>query len=959
MDQTCLSVTLRGASRLALCLALAAPALAFGGAVHAASAQDQPVVLAPATEDLDVADEDAEVSGNIIVTGSRVVSNGFASPTPVMVIDSTKLQVDAPTTIGEVLVRLPGFRDYNSPEQRGRFAGGAQFSIDLRGLGGERTLLLLDGRRLNTGNTNLIPMSMIDRVDVVTGGASSAYGSDAVAGVVNLVTRDRYDGMRVGAQYGITEEGDGEERAFSVLGGASFADDRIHLIAGGDYADSNPVDSIYSRDWAADNQFNVSFGPDRAAGTPAQGFLSDLTYGSQAPGSLIISGPLADTAFDANGQPYAFEPGTRYGNLMQGGANPTINPGSSQYIVQPVERYAMLGRLTFDLTDDTSLFVEAGYGRQDTYSYTAHYQTGSFRVNIDNPYIPDPIRTQMQQLGLTSIALGRVHTDVGDPRGRVNTGTYDSSRFVFGGRGTLAESVDWDFYLQHGESDTLFEMPVDVSPPNLLAALYAIPGPDGEPICGPVETNPNLTAAQRAAVQPGCVPFNPFGVNQRSQAALDYVTHYAFSGTHDKQDVGALNLRFEPFSTWAGPIAMASGVEIRKEKVATRTNPLALVSGNSLFNPTPYEGERTVKEAYLEALIPLAQDTSWADDLNINVAGRITDYSTSGTVKTWKIGFSYATPFGLLARATRSRDIAAPSLANLFAPGSLGSVLNGGVNPFNGQTGRVSALSGGNADLEPEVADTWTAGLVYQPEWLPGFGLSVDYYDIEIANVIATPSASDVLNRCAAGVQAYCDLIVTDESPFGIAYLRLTPSNLAERKATGMDFELSYRQPADGLFAGLGGDLSFRALASYVQHLRIIDAGGPVERAGSGIAGLPNWTVNVDTGYTGDRFSTNLNFRWFSTLKYDTTLVGPEDEGYDPAAGNSITSNRFPSRLYVNLSATLTLLEQASGKLELFGNINNLLDTNPPEYALPAFFQGGNPYSIKGRFYRIGARYEF
>jgi hypothetical protein len=257
------------------------------------------------------------------------------------------------------------------------------------------------------------------------------------------------------------------------------------------------------------------------------------------------------------------------------------------------------------------------------------------------------------------------------------------------------------------------------------------------------------------------------------------------------------------------------------------------------------------------------------------------------------------------------------------------------------------------------VADTWTAGVVYQPEWLPGFGMSVDYYDIEIADVIATPSAADVLNRCGAGVQAYCNLIVTDNSPFGIAYVRLTPSNLAERRATGTDIELNYRLNADRLFASLPGDFSFRALGSYVKHLRLIDAGGPVERAGSGIGGLPEWTVNFDAGYTSQRFSTNLNFRYFNTLKYDSTLVGPEDAGYDPAAGNSVTTNRFPGRLYTNLSASLTLPTPSSSQLQVFANVNNLFDTNPPKYALPAFFQGGNPYPVRGRFYRLGVRYEF
>jgi outer membrane receptor protein involved in Fe transport len=932
---------LSGAITFALCAAFANPTLAWGAEARTTTGEGG---------------DDFE---EVVVTGTRVAAEGFASPTPLTVIDAAKLEATAPPNVGEVLVRLPGFRDLNSSEQRGRFTGGTQFSIDLRGLGAGRTLLLMDGRRLSSGNTNLIPMSMVQRVDVVTGGASSAYGSDAVAGVVNFIMRDHYDGLKVHAQYGVSEEGDGEEQTFSLLGGSSFMDNRLHVVVGGEYSDAKPLGTIYSRDWAEDDQFLVSFGPNRAPGTPAQGFRSNLTYGSQTPGSLVLSGPLAETAFDADGTPYAFQAGPRYGNLMEGGGTPTLNPGASQFLAQPLERYAVLGRATFDVSDRTSVFVEASHGYQDTYGYITYYQTGRFTVGIDNPFIPAATRGQMQQLGQTSLPLGRVHTDLGDDQGRLQRGSWDSTRYVLGARGRWFDSLDWDAYFQHGESTGLNEVPRDVSPANLLAAFYAVPGPDGTPICGPVATNPNLTDAQRAGVQPGCVPFNPFGVGTRSEEALDYVTHHAWSGTLEKQDVAAFNLRFKPFSTWAGAVSAATGVEARKESVRTSSNPLALVSGNSLFNNIPYRGSHDVKEAYIEGLVPLAADNAWADAVDLNVAARITDYSTSGTVETWKVGMTYATPFDVRLRGTRSRDIAAPSMADLFSAGGLGSVLNGGVNPFNGQTGRVSALTGGNPDLQPEVADTWTAGLVYQPAWLPGFGMSVDYYDIEIADVIATPSASDVLNRCAGGVQAYCDLIVTDSSPFGIAYVRLTAANLAQRRATGTDIELNYRMNADRLISSLPGEFSLRGLASYVKHLRLIDAGGPVERAGSGLGGLPQWSANFDVGYTSERFATTVNVRYFNTLKYDSTLVGPEDAGYDPDAGNSVTTNRFPSRTYTNWSASVNLPTQSATQLQLFVNVSNLFDKDPPRFALPAFFQGGNPYSLKGRFYRAGVRYEF
>ena len=900
---------------------------------------------------------------DIVVTGSRVARSGFASPTPLTIIDSVKLQSSGQVSIGESLVRLPAFRDTDSPEQAGRFAGGGQGLLDLRGLGAVRTLLLVDGRRFvatnpdGTIDSNLIPASLVERVDVVTGGASSAYGSDAVAGVVNMVLKEKLDGVVGKAQYGISQRGDAIEKSFSLAAGTSLLDDRLHVIVGGDLSLSKGTGTIYSRDWSADEEWLIPYPTNRAAGQPARAFASNVTYGAMTPGSLVLSGPLAGTAFGPGGTPYPFQRGQLVGNVMIGGSNPGINPAGNYLMVQPVDRYAVLGRVTFDINNDTHIFAEASYGHHKTSGWVTWFQSPSLIINGDNPYIPAATRAEMQRLGLNSLTVGRINTDLGG--GRFHVENYDTQRYVAGASGKILDAVDWDVYFTHGQATLREEVPIDVLPANLLAAVYAVPGPNGQPVCGPLATNPNLTAAQRAIVTPNCVPFNVFGENSRSADALNYVLEEAGFRNVIKQDVVALNLRAKPFSTWAGPVAVAIGAEARRESVKVTSDALSLVRAHTLFNQAPYTGSASVKEAYAELLVPLAADAGWAKSLNLDLAGRVTDYSTSGTVVTWKAGLAYETPFGLRLRATRSRDIRAPSLEELFGAGTFGSFLNGARNPFTGATGSLNGQTGGNPNLKPEIANTLTFGFTYQPSWAPGLGMSIDAYDIKIAGVITTPTAADVISRCASNDQRYCDLIVTDNTAFGISHVLLKPANLSERWANGLDFELSYQLPGDSIASWLPGQFSVRALATWIRHFQTTDAGVTIERAGSGIGGSPTWTYNVDFGYTSERFSANLNLRGLNGIKWDSTALGPEDQGYDPTSPVSVNKNRFPAAAYLNLSASYDLIRSGDRRLQLFGSINNLLDKDPPAYALVAFNNGGNPYGVVGRYFRTGVRFQY
>jgi outer membrane receptor protein involved in Fe transport len=893
----------------------------------------------------------------VVVTGSRLTA-GFSAPTPVTVVGGPQLEQRAATIIGEVLNELPAFRQTTNPTQLQRAPIGAQSVADLRGLGVQRTLTLVNGRRHvathpnGTMDLSQLPTSLVERVEVVTGGASAAYGSDAVAGVVNVILADRLEGVRGSVQYGVSDRGDAKEPSISLGGGFSFAGGRGHIVVGGDYANNKGVGTMYSRTWGREPGV-VAFGANRAAGLPAQGFMTDVTYSAMAAGGLINTpGPLRGITFDANGQPTPFQYGQVFSTLMIGGSNPGANPAGNWPLMQPHERYSVLALGNYELTPNLTVYVEAGFGRNTMDGFTSFDQSASITILRDNPFLPVSLRNQMVAGNIPSFTMGRLYTE----RGKPVLGSSETKRIVGGFKGRVFGDWRWDAYFQTGESDGR-NTRIQVAAGNLGAAVYAIAGPNGTPICGPLATNPNLNATTRAQVEPGCVPIDLFGAGRPSQAALDYI-----DGTYDTkenyhQKVAALNLDGEPFSTWAGPVQLAIGAEYRRERVSSLADPLSQQAGFIASNGSTYAGGISVKEAYAEIGVPLARDLAWAKSLDFNAAARRTDYSASGAVTTWKVGLTYEPSDEVRFRATRSRDIRAPSLLELFNAGG-SSNLASFVNVVNGQTGPLRASTEGNPDLVPEIADTFTAGVVLQPSWSWASGLraSVDYYAIKVDGVITTPAQTDVIRECAKGDQRYCALITFDNTPFGIAFMRRVPLNLNKLVTKGFDIEVSYRLPLSNF--DLPGRVDVRALATWVDDLTTTDFTGSIDRAGAGSGGVPEWTANLTLAYSLNRFSTSLQARYTSPIKADATLIGPNEPNYDPRLVNSVNRNLFPASLYFNLSAQYEIISNGKRRLQVFGLINNLLDADPPAASRPAI-ESGNPYDVVGRYFKVGMRFGF
>jgi iron complex outermembrane receptor protein len=920
---------------------------------------------------------------DIIVTGTRL-SSGFTAPTPVSVVSQEQLNVRATGTIAETLFEIPAIRATTGQgaNQRGTINAG-QALLDLRGLGRQRTLTLINGRRIvgtsgdGSFDTNMVPSILVERTDVVTGGASAAYGSDAVAGVVNFVTNQRLDGITGKAQYGVSEAGDGQEYVLGLAMGKSFADDRLHIVIGGEYARGLGAADIYSRDWGRKDGALVSLTANRPAGTPAF-LLTGNAQSAISPGGLITSCvqgatvlagaacPVYGTTFNSAGTPVPFEFGSPVGSTtMVGGGN--RGHWVDQYITlrQGYKRYAGMGTISYDLSENVTAKLELMGGSYQVESQSVFYvaPANSIRIGRDNPFLPDELAAQMDLSGLSEIRMARQNEDLGGIK------PHNRSKFLqgsFGLEGNIFDDWKWDATVGYGDSKFTYRASDFLILPNYYAALYAVRDGSGNIVCGPTATNPmlaNLTPAQRAVIQSGCVPFNPFGPKQSSDAAYDYIYGESARTDHFQRTDAAFNLSGSPFSTWAGPVSLAVGYEYRRDKLAsTVPDDIEALSAASAFFATNFKeggGAITVNEGYVEIGVPLLDEDSGLGVLDFNGAIRYADYSTSGGATTWKVGATYDPIPGVRFRGTVSRDIRAPNIPELFVPGVEG--LSQVTRPDTGVSGQTRTQSVPNPNLQPEKADTYTFGVVLQPEsFLRGLRFSADYFDITINDVITSVPTQEVLRRrfpaTGQGDTSFDPFIVFDNSALGFSLLGSPLLNLNTQKTSGVDFELAYRLPDFGI-----GQFTLGANATWTRRLETInDAGSSLGQLAGVSTGVPKWRATANLAYDSGRLNTVLTARYTSSFKLRHDLLDPSDDGYDPASALSINDNRLPASVYFSLSTNVRLTEEKGGPT-LFLVVDNLFDKDPPlgSYLALQAVGGANPYDVLGRSFRVGFRFKY
>lgn len=921
----------------------------------------------------------------VVVTGSRIQNSGMTSPTPLTVLNADQFKQTAPSSVDDIIAQLPAMRMNSGPNQVQRNAGSistGQSVTNLRGLGGQRTLMLIDGQRpvptnaQGTTSTSIIPVELVRRLEVVTGGASAAYGSDAVAGVVNFILKDKIEGLQGSVYAGRSMRGDNNEIGFSLATGVSLMEDRLRIIAGGDYNDNDGVGNIYSRGWSAVEPGNsgtpLAFGATRAAGTPAFGWANGVEYATQTPGGVINTARTAtgatvtllnQQAFAADGSLYRLVRGPVFGNLMiNSSSNPIATPIAQWNLKQPLEQLSTMAKAVYDVNETATAWAQASYAWANVFTLSQYHQTPTVTILQSNPYLPNQVRTLMAANNIASFDMGRVDTEW---LGTSGDNTYWTFQASTGLKGKVFEKFNWDLSYNYGKS-VIDSKIYGTREANLAAAEYAVLDGAGNIVCGPVATNPNFAAArlgntiQPGLVQPGCVPLNPFGPGNASQAARDYVAGLEFTKNDIIRHDVALNFGGTLFDLPAGAVAFAAGAEYRRDTLEQTADPLQILGLYSSGNNKSYSGKNNVKEAYAEVEVPLLKDVTGFEALGVNGAVRRTDYKTSGAVTTWKVGGTWEPIDGVLLRITRSRDIRAPSLSELFSLGGI-SATGSFVNPFNGQSARLPVQTTGNPDLVPERADTFSFGGTWQSRSGPlsGLRLSADYYNIKIKDVIASVGATDILQRCFQNVTTYCSAITFDNSAFGIAKVFTQPFNQSVLEAEGVDFEVGYRTDLD--VVNLPGSVDFNLYVTHLAHLKTTDRPGPlgitVDNAGVQ-AGQSKWVGMAYINYRLEPFTVGLQARAFSPIRYSALFFGPGQDGYDPTLSTSINKNVFPAHVYFNLNGAYDF-ERFGKKFQLYANVANLLDKDPPAYAIAAINLGGNPYDYVGRTFKVGLRFGF
>ena len=937
----------------------------------------------------------------VMVTGSRIVSSGYSQPTPTSVIGAEEIEKDASPNLFNTIAELPvlqgstGRKTFVNSTSSGA-TGLSSFS--LRNLGTIRTLTLLDGQRVTPANVTGVvdvsqfPQLLVQRVDVVTGGASASYGSDAIGGVVNFVTDKKFEGLKTNVEAGRTTYDDDDSITAQAAWGSAFLNDRLHVQLSGEYGKEDGVPSggfgtsaANGRDWFRSPALQVRPIGQTTDGRPQIRDIRNAQQFQYSKYGLITNGPLQGTAFGLNGAPFQFQYGSNgvptgtglvnncFSPFCVGGdLSGSVNAGPS--LAAELERTVAYTRVGFDVGDRTQLYltVNSAQVKGINEPNAGTEKPGNLTIQCDNPFLPDSIRAACAANNITSFAYGTSSA--------VFPGTIDvvsarkQLRFVLGEEGTgdlFGTTWMYNGYVAHGTNHTRIDVNDISLTPRYNAAIDAIRAPDGSIVC--------RSAAARAN---GCVPVNIIGQVPVDPAGLAYVFPEAGPRQRSRQEeeVASFNVSGEPFSLWAGPVAIAFGAEYRDESYRTIGDPygnglsdgsvnspqypvdplMNTTSGNNWYAGNFHNGKGSydVKEAYLETNIPFV-DSDAAGKANLNLAVRQTEYSTAGSVTPWKIGGSWKTPFsGLSFRAVTSRDIRAPNLSELFAP----PVVVNNTVIFGGQNLNVLGITVGNTDLVPEIARNTTFGIVLsEPDFLPGFSASVDYYDIKLTGLISTLTPQQEVDLCTAGNQLLCSQMLLTSTVPNTNFVRVQAFNLAKARNKGVDIETSYRTDL------LGGSLTLRALATHVISF-LTDSGVvgtiPVESAGVNLgnpvtsSGIPDWKLHLTQGWSNDTFGVTLTERWISDGVYSNEYIECQTNcPVSTVAHQTIDNNQMKGATYVDLGGTY----RATDYLTAYFMVDNLLNKDPVAAPGTTVSLGVNPflYDALGRTYRIGFRTSF
>ena len=968
-----------------------------------------PVILAAAMLSPSIAcaqsaqeSDDSGISDQvIIVTGSRIAQREIDAISPVQVVTQEAIQNSGVTNIQDLLLENPVFGTPALSRTNSAFltSGTGAATVDLRDLGSDRTLVLVDGRRVVAGipgsstvDLNVIPTQFIERVDILTGGASSLYGSDAVAGVVNFVYRKDFEGIEAEGQYGLTQRGDNAEYRANVTFGGNFNDDRGNIMVHLGYSNQEGVLSRQRNGTRVDNADTWAYitGDPADFGTPITPF-----YSSYAP----------QGTFTAGGDKFTFG---KDGALKQGFTT-SLDGFNRQYyrtIAVPVERYLFAARGHYDLTDNIQFFAEGTYSNtkssreiepfalasDDIFSASGGLVPIETMVNgtpVLNPFVPAAIAAAAVDEdgdGLRDITFTKRLTGLGTRNGSTSRDFY---RFVTGFEGEVFDRFHWDVSYVYGRTT---ESQVSNGQPNVLNFANALAGiPDVDDLNNNGSTTDVICASAEARAQ-GCVPINIFGYNSITPDAAAYVAAEQSYSTRISQQVFSANISGTAFDLPAGPLGIALGFEYRKEKSSENWDALTnagLNAGNALPDTS---GSFDVKEVYGEINIPILANTPFFHSLSLRAAGRISDYSTVGTVYTYNVGAEWSPIPDIKLRGGYARSARAPNVGELYT-GPSQTYPSGLIDPCDGigLTGGgalgdncranagvlaniqanggeftlvqsdlqgISGFDSGNLNLKEEKSDSYTAGIAINPrsiDALRNLTITVDYYNISIKDAIVAPPRQFILDQCYnGGDQSFCDLIdrrqvaTASNSVGSIEYIDAPLVNGGKLKVEGLDVAAAYTMKI-----GDSGRLSGRISYTHIFDGYVISVPGGSKDPFAG-----------EIGTAKDRFTANLTYglEKFS-INFTGTYIGKSYEDDQLLAAYDLNPHDISVGPEFYLDSQVRVMPTKN--VELFFGIDNLFDNKAPMILSGTSFNttgtntAADVYDVFGRRFYTGARFKF
>lgn len=971
-------------------------ALSVGpGLMSSAMAQDTVSSAQPAS------DEGRDV---VVITGTRIASPNLVTTSPVTQVTSEDIQQTGVTRVEDLVTQLPqAFAAQNSTVSNG--ASGTA-TVSLRNLGSSRTLVLIDGRRMPYGSPtddaadlNQIPGPLVERVEVLTGGASAVYGSDALAGVVNFIMKRDFEGLQIDTQYGMYQHENG------------YDDDNLRQVIAGRGA-TNPAQFKLPDDNVDDGiskEITAIFGVSSEDGRGnLTGYISYRNNESilqrDRDFSACSIGSATATGFTCGGSGTAF-PGrftdfATFNYTLDASNNfvPFVNArdqynfGPLNYFQRPDERYAfgMFGR--YDVNETTEAYADLMFS-----DYTSNSQIapsgnffGTSTINCGNPLLSAAQAaaigcspTEIAANTSTPLYIGRRNVEGG---GRQDYLNYISYRGVAGVRGDLGNDWTYDVFAQYSKVSLSRVYQNDFSISRLNRAVNVVRNTAGTPVC----------ASVLDGTDPNCVPYNPFTAGGITPAALNYLQIPLFQSGFTKQQVvsaSAVGPIGFTFPTAKSPIDVAVGIEYRSDELTSETDS-AFASGDGAGQGGPtigLSGQSDVFDAFFEARIPIVEGLPLADQITMDLAYRRSEYENLGA-DTYKVGADWAPIADLRLRASFQQAVRAANVIELFAAQGAGlfdmdddpcdatdPAADGvaaaaacvGTSPWQVTAGQASGgslsspagqyqqLGGGNTLLNPEEAQTTTVGVVWQPAFLPSFNLSVDYFDIEIDGLVSSTGPLNTINSCYFFADATSCARISRSSNgslwVGTGQVEDLNTNIGGLSTSGYDINANYSMDVDGL-----GGFEFSFVGTLLSDL-ITDPGlataAPYDCMGfyGNQCGTPNpeWRHRARVGWETPWMDLNVGATWRHFG--EVSLISAATNLAQPGRVDSV----LEAHDYLDLSGSMPIGES----INLRFGVNNVLDNDPPLSASVGTTGNGNTYpqsyDALGRFMFIGATVDF